>query len=278
MRVCLATEPGSPGTPNEDHVVSTPDLVVVLDGVTVPASMDTGCRHETSWYVRHLGAALLRAAIHPDVSLAVALATAISEVAAIHAHTCDLAQLGAPSAAVAVLRERDAAVDYLVLADCTIILAGPSTTEAITDDRVERVASSEDDAFRHLEAGSPAHNRRAADLIAAQRRRRNRHGGYWVAAATPEAAQHAITGTRPRSALCRAAVLTDGAAHLVSRYGVLDWKGVIDILEAHGPIELLRRVRHAEETDPQGARWPRFKRSDDATAAFCQIGGETAGA
>jgi len=32
---------------------------------------------------------------------------------------------------------------------------------------------------------------------------------------------------------------------------------------------LIARVRDAEQSDPDGVRWPRFKPSDDATAIFC---------
>ncbi len=47
--------PGDPGTPNEDWVAVTSDLVVVLDGATVRT--ETGCVHGAAWYTGELGAA-----------------------------------------------------------------------------------------------------------------------------------------------------------------------------------------------------------------------------
>jgi hypothetical protein len=41
------------------------------------------------------------------------------------------------------------------------------------------------------------------------------------------------------------------------------------ILDKEGPIELIRRTREAENSDPDGLRWPRFKRHDDAAAVIC---------
>ncbi|MCP2244933.1 hypothetical protein [Lentzea aerocolonigenes] len=35
--------------------------------------------------------------------------------------------------------------------------------------------------------------------------------------------------------------------------------------------DVMTRVREAESGDPHGSRWPRYKRSDDATAAFCLL-------
>jgi hypothetical protein len=105
-------------------------------------------------------------------------------------------------------------------------------------------------------------------MVTEQRRRRHVLGGYWVAAADPDAEVHTHTGRVPRTDARRAAVLSDGAAVLVE-YGLADWSEVLDILEHAGPGELIRRIRQAEASDPYGERWPRYKTGDDATAAVC---------
>jgi hypothetical protein len=112
---------------------------------------------------------------------------------------------------------------------------------------------------------------RVHKLITAQRRCRNQPGGYWVAAANPAAAYEAVTGSLPRSLVTRAALLSDGVSCLVERYAAGDWRWLLAILQRHGPRHVISRVREAEHTDPAGARWPRYKRSDDATAAFCLL-------
>jgi hypothetical protein len=107
------------------------------------------------------------------------------------------------------------------------------------------------------------------ELVAAQRRYRNQPDGYWVAGAKPMAAYQAVTGSWPRAQVRRAALLSDGISCLVELYAVMDWTELLDSLEQYGPIHLISRVREVESADPTGARWPRYKRSDDATAAFC---------
>ncbi|WP_025620155.1 hypothetical protein [Salinispora cortesiana] len=47
-----------------------------------------------------------------------------------------------------------------------------------------------------------------------------------------------------------------------------DWSSALELMQASGATELIRQVRAAEQSDPDGTRWPRNKRSDDATAVF----------
>ncbi|MFF9203811.1 hypothetical protein ACF1AE_18645 [Streptomyces sp. NPDC014986] len=120
--------------------------------------------------------------------------------------------------------------------------------------------------------GTAEHRRAVSRLVAAQRPHRNVPDGYWVAAANPAAAYNAVTGSVPRAEVTRAAVLSDGAPCLAEDYGLTDWAGPPDILEAAGPDELVSRVRQAESTDPDGERRPRYKAGDDSTAVFCRFG------
>jgi hypothetical protein len=92
--------------------------------------------------------------------------------------------------------------------------------------------------------------------------------GYWVAAADPQAASQAVTGTLPSKSLQRAVLLSDGASRLVDPFELATWEELVALLDENGPDELLRQVRAAEAVDPEGRQWPRTKRSDDATAVY----------
>jgi hypothetical protein len=99
---------------------------------------------------------------------------------------------------------------------------------------------------------------------------RNQPGGYWVAAADPNVVTHALSGKVPLNGLHRTAVLTDGAARIVALFELTDWTGLLDILDAAGPDEVVRRIRAIEAADQEGRRWPRNKRSDDATIVYAR--------
>jgi hypothetical protein len=97
--------------------------------------------------------------------------------------------------------------------------------------------------------------------------------GYWLAAADPAAAGHALTGSEPLAGLSAVALLSDGASRLADRFHLATWAQIWGILTRDGPSGLIGQVRAAESADPRGERWPRGKIHDDATAVFWPIPG-----
>lgn len=263
--VSTASEPGAAGDPNEDWVSASASAVVVLDGST--ARTDTGCVHGVSWYAAALGTRLAAFAADQDVPLSQALATAIGQVAAGH-HGCDLTHPGTPSAVVAVLRTSGSRLEYLVLGDTLIVMETSAGLTVVTDDRVEATARAERRAADRYPIGSPEKHAALVRMKRVELAARNRPGGFWAAAADPAVVDQATVGSFSAGEIRRAAVLTDGAARIVSMFALLDWHGVLDLLDKAGPDELIRRVRAAEATDPDGIRWPRNKRGDDATVVY----------
>ena len=122
MWVTLATDPGTPGWPNEDFAAVAPGAAVLLDGATtVPHGTDTGCVHGVAWYARTLGTTLLAAiTAEPRIPLSDALAESISEVRERHEGTCDLANTSTPAATVTAVRSSPDGIHYLALSDSTI--------------------------------------------------------------------------------------------------------------------------------------------------------------
>ncbi|MFD9460554.1 hypothetical protein [Streptomyces sp. NPDC060027] len=269
MRVAIDTQPGG-AAPNEDWVAGTPTLAVVLDGLST-AGLDTGCRHGVPWYVGRLGSQLVASLADPETTLTAGLAGALEGVAALHPE-CDLGNPGTPSATVAILRQRGGSFDHLVLADSPIVLEGHQGFSVITDLRVDQILPDLKAEVAQQETHTTEHKEALRNLVLAQREIRNTAAGYWVAAATPEAAEHAVTGTVRAVDVRAAAVLSDGAACLVTDYAQSTWPEVFATLRAGGPRELIDTVRKVEATDPRGQRWPRYKSGDDASVAFCQWG------
>jgi hypothetical protein len=219
MQVNLASGPAPDAVSNEDFIAATTSVVVVVDGASVPPGLAAGCVRGTAWFARQLGVQVLALlATKADHSPAASLSQAISQVAALHAHTCDLRHPGSPSATVAILREQPETVDYLVLGDTTLLLEEPAGIRVVTDDRLENVASIQHGAMHQHATGSADHDRSFAELVTEQRRHRNHPDGFWVASTDPTAAQHALVDTVARHGLRRAAVLSDGATRLVDRF------------------------------------------------------------
>lgn len=235
-------------------------VVVVLDGVSKWYTDESGCEHGTVWYVRQLSERILKHATSEmprGLSLSEAVGAALGDVARSHRGTCDLTHPWSPAATVAVLRETESSVDYLILADCVIVVETNFGVTALTDTRLAELLRR----VRHPDASEELKQHLRDGL----HRLRNHPEGYWVASADPAAAANAITGSIARSAIRRAAVLTDGASCLVDDYGQATWAQLLEL----GPDGLIDEVRRYEKNDPDRARWRRSKVHDDATAAFC---------
>ncbi|HET6481424.1 MAG TPA: hypothetical protein VFG35_15515 [Actinoplanes sp.] len=268
MRAISAGRPGR--RENEDVVVTVGDLVAVLDGVTAPAALDSGCEHGPAWYARQLAGHLAQAYLrHPAASLPDLLAAAIGGVRTLHSG-CDLANPATPAAAICVLRAGPQQVDYLVLCDTTLVLDCGAEPRVITDDRLSATIT----ALRAAEPNepltgvSPEEVRRRHAL--ARNPYANRPGGYWIAAADPAAAWQAMTGSMLRHGtdrVRRAALLTDGARRVVDDFALTDWPGLLDLLAHPGPATLVDRLRAAELSAKPGR--PGAKTHDDASAALC---------
>jgi len=272
MRAEMATAAGSADRPNEDWAGATPTAVVLLDGLTAPRDLDSGCMHDVPWYVGRLGSALLARMADSTAGLKSCLASAIEDVAILHADTCDLTNPGTPQSTVAVVRVRDSELEWLVLADSVIILDLSGELRVISDDRVEGAAQTQRDEALRSHVGTTEHDQSVSRLVQTQRSLRNQPGGYWVAAADPAAASESLTGAAHLSKVRRVAVLSDGAARLVE-FGLAGWEEILSTLAEDGPQTLIEEVRRVEATDLRGDRWPRYKSSDDATAVYVQFEG-----
>jgi len=272
MPISFATRPGSSDKPTEDFVAACPGVALVLDGLSSPSDLGTGCIHGTPWYVAQLGTRLLAAAAtRPADPLQQITADAIEAVAAQHDDTCDLAHPGTPSSSIALLRQGAEAIDYLSVFDSVIVLATASGPRIVTDLRVDAYAQNEHKATTQYAIGTREHRRAVSNLVAAQRPFRNQPHGYWVAGSVTETAYHAITGSVPRETVSHAAILSDGASCLVDRFGAGDWKWLLEQLRTNGADWVLDQVRATESSDPLGERWPRYKRSDDATVVSWEL-------
>ncbi|QKW20554.1 hypothetical protein HUT16_17095 [Kitasatospora sp. NA04385] len=280
MHVITGELPGG-SRPSEDRVLVSDDhdLVVVLDGVST-LSDDTP---RGGWYAQTLGEEILTAHRRtPHLDLRDTLHAALTTVAGTHTLTPGVS----PAATVAIVRHRpdDHMVDALVLCD-TIVLAqqhdGSGSVEVLRDDRLEDLVRPHPDMermYEHLRAGhgfsSPEHREMLGRLRQHQMQHINRVGdpqAYWVAEAVPAAARHAVVRSWPQAQLRRLLVATDGVQAGVEPYGLWNWGALVEACAdtGIGPQRVAERIQAYEHTDdPDGAKHPRYKVSDDKAVAL----------
>jgi hypothetical protein len=262
MLVATASQAGNPPKANEDWLSVTPAGIVLLDGAT--ARTDTGCRHGVAWFAENLGRAILSSLSDKSVPLRAALRFAIGQVADLHPE-CDLSNPGSPSAAACIVRFGDP-LEYLVLGDVSLIFNGSSGLTVISDQRVSATAAEERREADRYPIGAPQKQEALIRMKVGELAAKNKEGGYWVASSDASGVPHSLVGSRPAAEVTEVAVLTDGAARIVDLFHEKDWPGVLEALNGECPPgELIKRVRELEDSDPLGQRWPRNKKSDDAS-------------
>lgn len=265
----MASSGGQAGRANEDFVGAVPGAVVLLDGAGIPGS-GAICSHGVAWYTHRLGGALLGRLSRDDgQGLAAILAGAIGEIARDHRDSCDITNVSSPQATVAVVRACRGRLDYLVLADSFLVLERVGgEPEVITDGREVAARESCVAPLEGVPEGTPEYERVREACVQRLRAQRNRPGGYWIAKDDPRAAEEAVTGSLALGEVGAVALLSNGASRVVRPYGVTGWGGVVEMLRARGPGEVIRRVREVEGSGG-GAE------ADDATVAYWgQVSGE----
>jgi hypothetical protein len=246
----------------------TSGAVMVLDGASAfgPSTVSPAV------YADQLGTEITAAIeASPAGPLSQVLATAIAATAT----ALNLPDDDGPSSTVAIARVNDGTTDLLLLGDSYIAYRSAGSTTILTDDRLAHLSLPQARLYRErLAAGSgygPAHRATLRDLQAGQRVRRNVPGGYWIASANPEAAEHAITRTLPAASLDWIVLATDGAADTARHLGLGNWEAIARRDEATLSA-LLQHCREWEEnSDPDGRQFPRAKRHDDMAIATIRL-------
>ncbi|MGL5866770.1 MAG: hypothetical protein ACRCYX_13040 [Dermatophilaceae bacterium] len=261
MKVAAASLAG--GGVNQDRYAHGDGWAVVLDGATSFGTPQP--ERDGGWYAERLCRSLAaQLEAYPRDDTAGLVAQAIADAADAHgdSRTC-------PTSTIALARwnpQYPQDVEVYVLGDSTVAVVTPDREHVVTDDRLAAIAPDCRRAYRdRLRAGGgydDQHRQLLGRLQRAQAAQRNRPGGYWIAGAEPDAANHAIRQTFAASGVWAVVLATDGAASVI-RYGIHDgWRSVAT---AGDPAVVLDHACRAEATDAHGIRWPRSKQHDDKT-------------
>ena len=108
------------------------------------------------------------------------------------------------------------------------------------------------------------HLQRARDIV-------NTPQGFWLLGADAAVGEHAKVATLELSGPATVLLATDGFYALKEDYGRYGDRELIATAQTVGLKILARELRHIEDDDPEGARYPRMKKSDDATALLVRV-------
>lgn len=276
--------PGHASKPNEDRCGSTAKSAFVIDGATGLGdsflASDQGS--DTAWLAGHAQRELAsdEADRHPAADLVRRINHKTAQHVAKHSASQPPERWNLPVASFLMVRLEDNALTCHGLGDCVLFLAASDRTSlrhSPMPDNHENEMAGARAAIRQNGGLQPGVS--LSDSGTEQVRQRtirarfNTAGGpLWTLGTSPEAATHIDTAIVHDGRPSRGIVCTDGFAALVDRYHRYSACGLVEAARTHGLAALGEELRRIEyEEDPDGLRYPRMKRSDDATAVLFEV-------
>lgn len=263
---------------NDDAHGAQGSCAWVIDGATdLHETPLTGAASDAAWIATRLNARLFaeQARIQGDVDLRARVRAAAHDAGEAFAALAQPAERWKyPVASMLLAAETDAGIIGVDLGDCRAF-AVDARGEAHAIGGPDRAADNESKlAARAADAakGAPLlKHDDTLDLLRRLRARQNTPEGGWTFCVWPECADHARIWRIPLRRPAHVLLATDGFAALVDRYAVYNPAGLVAAAVEHGLQQLAVRLRAIETEDASGARHPRWKRSDDATALLLRL-------
>lgn len=275
--------PGSTVKPNEDRPGHNDQVAFVIDGATGLGDhpITTGHGSDASWLAEFSSAFFLKHMHNDRVT-----AEVISELIAAAHHRFlefsgghEVPRYAWPSASFAMIRLKEDRLEIAGLGDCKALLRKRDGSVEVYSALGDFFASETEEASRHLrrlgtfrQGNLLSDPETLASLRATRERQNTPESGVWTLGLVDVAARNIFSTTLQASDYDAALLCSDGFASLVDTYRAYTPDTLVQAASANGLTRLCEEIRQIErEVDPDGARYPRFKQSDDATALFTKI-------
>lgn len=262
--------------PNEDAFAFDAHAALVMDGTTPLGETLMPGASDAAWLAQ-FGTRRLMAHLKdgdaPKDALTHALADAQKSFSALSRRPVR-EKWETPYATMMLVVERGADLEFLWFGDCSALISKTGACEIIGDGFDRRGEESE--RVRRLTKEknlSPAPDLNRPEILSALRAARNKvgSGSYWLFGPDPRAAAHVRRHAVKNKAGALLLLASDGFMALATDYGAYDAAGLVAAAKAKGLARLGEELRAIEEEDALGEKFPRFKKSDDATALLLEV-------
>jgi serine/threonine protein phosphatase PrpC len=266
--------PGDAAKANEDSSAHDAGAAVVLDGATplgdelMPGSSDAA-------WISHFGARRILAHLRGGDGARKALRDALADTqksfeALRRMPPQEIWQT--PCASMMLAAQTEEGLEFLWFGDCAALLKqGDGAVQIVGETLDKRAAEAGRAQKLSQEKGQPSTDR--AQFIDALRATRNKinSGNYWLFSPDVKAASHVSRRVIKAAPGAMLLLASDGFLALASDYGAYSADTLMAAAQDKGLAALGEELRSIEEGDTGGAKFPRFKTSDDATALLLAL-------
>jgi len=270
--------PGDPAKANEDAFAAENNAAVVFDGATSLGEPLMPGASDPAW-IAHFGARRLmvhcREGCAPKEALRHALADAEKSFKGLRRRP-PKEKYEIPFSSMMFVSATGDGFEALWFGDCAALVLRPGKGVEVVGEAFDKRAAEARRVKLMAEAKGLApvgDITRAAVLphLRAARNKANTRTGGWLFSPDPRAADHVDQARIAAPTGSLLLLCTDGFLALASDYGAFDAQGLVEAAQAKGLAALGRQIRDLEEEDADGRRFPRLKKSDDATAVLLKV-------
>jgi len=267
--------PADPAKANEDAFAAEKNAAVVFDGATGLGEMLLPGPSDAAW-IAHFGARRLlphrRDGDSPQDALRYALADAEKSFKGL-CRRPPKEKYEIPFASMMFVSAEESGFEALWFGDCAALVWRPDEGVEIVGEAFDKRAAEARRVKLLAEAKglAPAAGLSRAEYLPhlrASRNKMNTREGGWLFSPDPRAADHVGSLRIAAPAGTLVLLATDGFLALASDYGAYDAQGLVRAAQEKGLKALGEQARALEEADAEGRRFPRLKKSDDATAVL----------
>jgi serine/threonine protein phosphatase PrpC len=267
--------PGDATKPNEDAFAHAPRFAAVIDGATGLGEQLMPGRSDAHWLAQFAARRLVAHARadegHLRDWLRFAAMDAEKSFGALR-RRAPKENYEIPFASLIALSLQEGALDAAWFGDCAALIRSDDGALKLIGETFDRRAAERERAARMGPKPASAGVREEfLPSLRASRNKVNTKRGEWLFAPNPECAAHAQASRVTVSAGALLLLATDGFLALVADYARYSPASLLAAAESRGLAALAEELRTIEADDPEGSTFPRFKKSDDATALLLSV-------
>ena len=261
------------GATNEDAFAHGPTAALVLDGATPLGPSLLPGPSDAAW-IAQFGARRLMAHLNEDEAPQDALAQALADT--------QKSFLGlsrkpiqekwqTPCASMMLAAQTDLGTEFRWFGDCAAIILQDGVLTLVGEAMAARKREAGRARLVAQETKKSSTDRDAVLPLLRAGRNRINSGSHWLFSPDARAALHVSFQTEALAPGALLLLASDGFLALASDYDAYDAAGLVTAAKEKGLAALGEELRAIEAADPEGEKFARFKKSDDATALLLEI-------